>query len=228
MISQTKYRMHLSDIPTTRVEFNAVLMNSLKTWLSKRNLILIVKIPYKPIGYNKICSKFWGIIPPSEESVLKPQTVSTKFKDQNMVMIMLVDRDQLLVAPATKNAHTSEYEELNSYSSDSDSLTDQMSKHLSETLSSSFGNATIYNPWIFNGGLLDSEFMHLQQPITQKSQYQPSIPQNQAPLDTSSAVYPAAISYDTQSSAIIPATTRFINASHSVRTISPITFFSLP
>lgn len=127
--------------PLHRYMYNYTLLQGLKNWLSRNDAILIVRVPYIFPGQTKLCSKFWALIPPLHQQ-------GEAFHQQNMVLILLTDRDQLL-----SNDHKS-------FQSSRPLLLDELFEGFQQLLPSMISlpvSHMDFNPWTHIGGSLNAQ-----------------------------------------------------------------------
>lgn len=102
-------------------------------------MVMILKAPYAPTGTVKLCSKFWALVPPAFNSS----------DGDNMTLLLLFDRDQLIIPAKDKESSTPPTLEMRQ-------LFDQMQDYLTSMLPSPHANSP-YNPWKYIGRSFDFE-----------------------------------------------------------------------
>lgn len=113
----------------------------MRDWLSARDLVLIIKVPFIPQGQSKACAKFWALIPP-EKGADGAQL------QQNMALILLNDRDQLL--------NYSEGQGSSYWSTINQDLFDQFQSLLSSIFHLPSVDP-VYNPWLHISGSMNAQ-----------------------------------------------------------------------
>lgn len=112
----------------------------MRDWLSAKDVVLIIKVPFSPQGQSKACAKFWALIPPEKGA--------DEAQQQNMAMILLNDRDQLL--------NYSEGQGSSYGSAIHQDLFDQFQSLLSTIFRLPSGDP-VYNPWLHISGSMNAQ-----------------------------------------------------------------------
>lgn len=136
------------DMPQHTVETNFTLSRGLLLWMAEHDTVLIIRVSFTPAGQTTSCAKYWALIPPAASSA---NTVNT------MVLIMLLDRDQMLMPPSSEGSKVSSW-------SLNEDLLEELRMGLDESalvVQNKRRESQSYNPWLYLGGWSDYEVSNL-------------------------------------------------------------------